>query len=181
MTAVRAGVDDGGVLLLQHDGRCWVMLNLSGTAVYRNEALAVDDAKGACRWAHTIVAMLADRVPDEPQNAITAVRCYTFHERDGALCAELTPGRVHNDGHGWVLVDGRGEITHRNQQLDAEDHDGALAWANTIAPVGRRTGWRDRWRVEVGRFPDGTYGDAHGRLGQQRLRRAWNRLLASAR
>jgi hypothetical protein len=173
---MRPGVDDGGVLLLQHDGQSWVMVNLSGEAVFRNDAVAVDDTMAACNWAHTIALTVADRPPVKPHNTIPGVHCYTFHDRGGIVHAELSAGRVHHDGAGWVVVDANGEVTERNNDLGLDDEAGALDWANTLLA---RSGSskRDRWRLDIGRFPDGTYGDAYGRLGRQRLRRAWNRLV----
>lgn len=174
---MRAGVDDGGVLMLQHDGQSWVMLNLNGQAAYRNGQLAPDDGVGACRWAHAIVETIADVAPAEPGNAITDVRFYTFWERDGMVQAELSAGGLHHDGRGWVLVDVNGEVAHRNDGITIDDTQAASAWADTHRAPGRRPSWRSRLRVDVGRFPDGTYGDPDGRLGRQRLRRAWNRML----
>ncbi|HZO66573.1 MAG TPA: hypothetical protein VFB74_16355 [Kribbellaceae bacterium] len=180
MSSMRPGIDDGGVLLLANDGGSWVMLNLSGQPVYRNDALATDDAAGACDWAHHIVTALTDAPPHRPGNTITGVRCYTFHECDGVVQAELSAGRTHHDGQGWVRVDGRGEVTHRNDDIGRDDADAALDWANKITAPGLVPVRRSRWRASIGRFPDGTYYDADGRLGRQRLRRAWNRMLTWA-
>lgn len=174
---MRPGVDDGGVLLLQHDGRSWVMLNLSGQAVYRNDELPAHDAAGACDWAHDVVTALVEAPPPRPGNMITGVRCYTFHERDGVVQAELSAGRVHHDGQGWVLVDGRGEVTERNDNIRHDEANAALDWANKVAACIPQPARRGRWRASVSHFQNGTYYDVHGGLGRQRLRRAWNRML----
>ncbi|MGQ0779178.1 MAG: methyltransferase domain-containing protein [Pseudonocardiales bacterium] len=179
MSTMRPGVDDGGVLLLQHDGRSWVMLNLSGQAAYRNDELPAHDAASACDWAHDVVTAIVETAPPRPGNIITGVRCYTFQELNGVVHAELSAGRVHHDGQGWVLVDGRGEVTSRNDSIP-HDGDAALDWANKVAAGIPQPTRRGRWRVSVGRFQDGTYYDVHGRLGRQPLRRAWNRMLTWA-
>lgn len=160
---MRPGVDDGGVLLLQHDGRSWVMLNLSGQAAYRNDELLAHDAAGACDWAHDVVTAIVEAPPPRPGNIITGVRCYTFHERDAVVQAELSPGWVHHHGPGWVLVDGRGEVTDRNDNIGHDDGDAALDWASKAPAWILRPAWRGKWRVSVGRFQDGTY-----------LRRTWS-------
>ena len=178
---MRPGVDDGGVLILARQEQSWVLLNLNGQAVYRNDEIGVDDAVRACDWAHETVTTLADAVQPQPANAIVAVRCYSFHERGGRIEARLSPGMVHYDGDGWVVVDADGEVIDRNNGIGEEDGDAALGWAAEIissqpgySPPGRR-------RLNVGQFPDGTYSDPEGLLGPQRLRRSWNRLLTWTR
>jgi len=163
--------------MLQHDGRSWVMRNLNGQAAYRDEQLAPDDRAGACRWAHAIVETIADVAPAEPGNAITDVRFYTFQERGGVVHAELAAEGLHHDGDGWVVVDADGEVTHRNNRIALDETEAASAWADTHRVPAHRQPWRSRLRVDVGRFPDGSYGDPDGRLGPQRVRRAWNWLL----
>lgn len=174
---MRPGVDDGGVLLLHHDGRSWVMLNLSGRAVHRNDELVAADTAGACDWAHNIITTIADTLPPRPGNTITGIRCYTLHERDGVVQAELSAGRVHHDGQRWVLVDAHGDVTERNDSIRRDDDAVALDWANKIIASRPDAFRRGKWRASIGRFPDGTYCDVRGQLGHQRLRRAWNRIL----
>jgi hypothetical protein len=170
------------VLILARQEPSWVLLNLSGQAVYHNDEIGADDAARACDWAHETVTALADTAPSQPANAIVGVRCYTFHERDGSIEARLSSGMAHYDGNGWVVVDADGEAIDRNDGISEEDSDSALAWAHKL--LTERPGYqqpRSRWAVNVGVFPDGTYGDRYGVLGPQRMRRAWNRLLKWAR
>ena len=88
---------------------------------------------------------------------------------------------LERDGGSWVLVDERGEVVYRNEEI-AEHDDAAFVWADKM--IKSHPGYRPprgRWRVNVGVFPDGSYGDPHGHLGRQRLRRTWNHLLDLAR
>ncbi|MGQ0775699.1 MAG: hypothetical protein ACT4NY_14985 [Pseudonocardiales bacterium] len=175
---MRPGVDDGGVLLLHHDGWSWVMLNLGGHPAYRNDDISAADTAGACDWAHDIATAIADTPPPRPRNTVAGVRCYTFHERDGVVQAELSAGRIHHDGQGWVLVNAHGDVTRRNETIPRGDDGAALGWANQVIAATSGTARHGKWRANIGRFPQGTYCDVQGRLGRQRLRRAWNQMLA---
>lgn len=88
---------------------------------------------------------------------------------------------LEHDGRSWVMVNERSEVVYRNEEI-AFDDDTAVNWADRM--IASHPGYappRSRWRVNVGVFPDRTYCDSHGRLGRQRLRRAWNRILDWAR
>jgi hypothetical protein len=87
--------------------------------------------------------------------------------------------RLHHDGQAWMVVHYTGLEMHRTDEIAATDRATAEEWMRrSTAEIGNvNTAPRARRRMRrlsVGVFPDGSYGDPDGRLGRQRLRRAWN-------
>jgi hypothetical protein len=158
---------DWGYLLLHHDGTGWVVGHQDGRVLWRNADVAAGEPTAARRWLAQLVVESAAVTPDGMGQAADM---YGLQVLNGQLAADPVGG-LGRDEHGWILVDGRGQIVERADGIDADDHTAANAWAEryyTSRAEGRR------WRVNVGVFPDGSYGDFHGLLGRQRLRRAWN-------
>jgi hypothetical protein len=179
VTAVRPGLDDGGVLILVREDDAWALLSLFGGAPFWNRAIGAEDAASACVWAHQVVEGIAGTAP-KPPHPIPGAHCWTLHEHtDGTIEARLVASRLHHYDGAWVIVNSSGKITQRNAAIHPDDELAAQAWSERI----HRPSWRGRLtqclRVDIGAFPDHTYWDGHGVLGKQRLRKAWNRVLAA--
>jgi hypothetical protein len=156
-----------GFVVLYHDGQAWLLTHQAAGTVHRNSALAAGEVRAAKRWAADLIPSLAP-IPDGMGHHS---HVYGMDYRNGQLV--VTPvGGLSRDDQGWVMVDGLGHVTHRAEDIGHDEQEAANRWAESITATGRVRS--RRWRLNVGQFPDGSYGDPDGRLGRQRLRRAWN-------
>jgi YD repeat-containing protein len=116
----------------------------------------------------------ADLVPNlarTPDGMGSDSDLYGLDYRNGKL-AVVPIGGLSRDNRGWVMVDGLGRVTHRAEHIDHDNQEAANRWAEKHVRAKRV---RSRsWRLKVGVFPDGSYGDWDGTLGRQRFRRARN-------
>jgi len=156
-----------GFVVLYHDGRSWLVDHQARGTLYRNSELAAGEVRAAKRWAAGLMPSLAP-VPD---GMGYHSHVYGVDYRDGQLVA-VPVGGLSRDDRGWVLVDGLGHVTHRAEDIGHDDQEAANRWAESLNG-GKRVRSRSL-RLNVGQFPDGSYGDDHGALGRQRLRRVWN-------
>jgi len=170
---VDVSLPDWGCLALHHDGQSWVLVHQNGARLRRTDQIPSADATAARRWMREVIVSHTDATPDGM--GYDADAYLLQRQPDGTLTATPTGGFSH-DGRGWVLVDRLGHVAHRNDDIDADDHDTAVDWAHRIN-TSERGHRRRRWRLHIGQFPDGTYYDPRRRLGPQRARRTWNRLL----
>jgi hypothetical protein len=158
---------DEGYVGLGHDGQRWAIHDQNGRIVASRADIAASDHAGARTWLLDVLTTVA-AVPEGTGDA--AVSYVLEATPEGTVAKPV--GSFHFDGQGWVVTDEHGRVVHRNDMLTEDDYDDAVDWADGIFKS--RPGRRWRWRFQIGRFPDGTYGDVHGRLGRQRGRRAWN-------
>jgi hypothetical protein len=159
---------DWGFVLLHHDGQAWRLTHQDERVLYRNADIAPDEMTVARRWAAALMTDLAAT----PDGMGHHADMYGLDRCDGQLTA-MPVGGLGRDDLGWILVDGLGHVTHRAGDIDHDDQKAANRRVERIYRARRPP----RWRLNVGVFPDGSYGDYHGVLGRQRARRAWNQVL----